>query len=294
LLVVSFHLGSPHARCVPIFTALVSALSLTSGCARVAGLDLDSYQSRAGSGGADAAGPLDSGAGHDAEGGAGHDASGGAAGMAGSAGEGQGGAGGQGGAVVEGCGGPCGGSNKAHAVCVQEDAGFRCAEALRVFTYSTFVDGNLGGQLGADQRCQQAAAALGGTFRAWVSVGNYSPATSWSHSALDYRLVDGTLIAHGWDEVTSGSLRHPIDLDHAGIQRAAAPVWTGTASNGTSMANGDAGPLDNCSGFASVSGHGMMGQTSPAKVDGGLYGETWTNHSLGTCAEAACLYCFEQ
>src|SRR5262245_61095552 len=97
----------------------------------------------------------------------------------------------------------------------------RCVPCL-VFLSSTEQAGDLGGIAGADAICQSLAHAadLPGTYRAWLSDGNASPSTRFSRSTAPYTLVDGTLIAGNWNELTGGALQHAIDLAETGRRSA--------------------------------------------------------------------------
>src|SRR5262249_27131858 len=83
----------------------------------------------------------------------------------------------------------------------------------RVFVTSLTYTGNLGGLAGADALCQARAdaAALGGTYKAWLADDSGSPATRFTHSTGEYVLVDGTVVAGNWADLTDGSTGHAID-----------------------------------------------------------------------------------
>ena len=155
--------------------------------------------------------------------------------------------------------------------------------AKRVFVTSTTTKGGLGGTTGADAICagRATAAGLAGTFKAWLSVTGDGPATRFTQSAVPYRLVDGTLVANDWTDLTDGTLAHAIDVDESGTH-VAADVWTGTGAAG--------GPLAlNCTDFTdSTAGSiGTCGNT--ASTSSG-----WTQSSTPGCGLALRLYCFEQ
>ena len=148
---------------------------------------------------------------------------------------------------------------------------------------STTTKGGLGGTTGADAICagRATAAGLAGTFKAWLSVIGDGPATRFTQSAVPYRLVDGTLVANDWTDLTDGTLAHAIDVDESGTH-VAADVWTGTGAAG--------GPLAlNCTDFTdSTAGSiGTCGNT--ASTSSG-----WTQSSTPGCGLALRLYCFEQ
>jgi hypothetical protein len=73
--------------------------------------------------------------------------------------------------------------------------------------------GALGGLAGADKLCQSLAtdAGLSGTFLAWLSTDKESPSTRFTKSGPGWALVDGTMVAESWADLTDGSLLHAID-----------------------------------------------------------------------------------
>jgi hypothetical protein len=161
-----------------------------------------------------------------------------------------------------------------------------------VFATAATYPGNLGGVAGAHQKCQAAAnlAGLAGTFKAWISDGSESPGQSFTHSAVPYTLVQGTIIAQDWDDLVDGSLLAPINKTETG---GVAPVlaWTGT------------GPDGECSFSCSPADYHCLSWTTSDGAYGGMHGRTtamdqaWTEAwSVG----AACfssgigLYCFQQ
>jgi hypothetical protein len=156
----------------------------------------------------------------------------------------------------------------------------------RVFVSSTSSTANLGGVVGADARCQARAstANLGGTWRAWVSTSASSPSTRFTKSSVPYRLLDGTLVANDWNDLTSGGLRHAIDRDEKNVLAAGVEAWTGTRSNGTYEANG-------CNGFTSGSFFApiaSLGVSDRSSVQ-------WTAIYLQYCDRTnPRIYCFEQ
>ena len=168
------------------------------------------------------------------------------------------------------------------------------APTKRVFVTSAVFSSNLGGLAGADTKCQQAAdaAALGGTYKAWLSDESTSVASRMTHAAIPYALVDGTIVASDWSELTSNFLAHAIDRTEkngAPLVVAAscgtwAAVWTG------SQANGDQDVGYTCSGWsgAQPSDNGDVGDASQTS-------SWWTDKcSMQTCGHTAALYCMEQ
>jgi len=193
--------------------------------------------------------------------------------------------------------GMCGNACGASALCVNS----ACVSELRVFATSGVFTGNLGGLAGADAVCQQAAgsAGMGGTWIAWLADGTGSPSTRMTQSTLDYVLVDGTLIAHGWAGLTSGTLLHDIDLSELGgppgtgsssllppsvCGTAAAFTYTNVNPNGTTAWT----TTQNCSNWTTTSSNSQFGSTVQT-------GQAWTDACEGgSCAWTVALYCIEQ
>src|SRR5262249_42541369 len=114
---------------------------------------------------------------------------------------------------------------------------------------------------------------------------NESPATRFTHATVSYRLVDGTLIANDWTELTSGTLRHPIDHDESGsLATGVTEVWTGTNVDGTSEG-------DSCKNWTN-------GQPNPFLAEVGTWDQAsslWTAVYLQFCDRNMLrVYCFEQ
>jgi hypothetical protein len=112
-------------------------------------------------------------------------------------------------------------------------SGSGCIVPQYVFATSGTYMGNLGGLAGADATCQSLATAAGlaGTFKAWLSDTTTNAADRLSHGS-GYVLVDGTLVAATWTQLTSGDLAHGIDLDEHGSALANPYVWTDTNISG--------------------------------------------------------------
>jgi hypothetical protein len=156
----------------------------------------------------------------------------------------------------------------------------------RVFVTSAMYTGALGGIAGADASCQSlaGAAALGGTWKAWVGDGMNAPSTTFVQSTVPYVRTDGVTIATDWTALTDGTLDAPIDHDETGA--AVDPsgnthVWTGAATNGA--------PLPyHCSGWTSATDsftpRGLFTATD----------STWVMAGPDPCATENHIYCFEQ
>jgi hypothetical protein len=161
-----------------------------------------------------------------------------------------------------------------------------CILAKYVFVTSTDVAPSFGGTAGADSTCVKIAemATLGGTWLSWTSDSQSSPSTRFTQvTGAPYRLLDDTIVANNWTELTSGTLQHAINL---GENRASVPlaeVWTGTAVNGTYA-------TASCGDWASPTG-AMEGAIVGASSLANGY---WTNAKSDLCTVKAHLYCFQQ
>jgi hypothetical protein len=183
---------------------------------------------------------------------------------------------------------------------------FACADVACVVSPQTvfvtsqaFVGGSLGGLTGADRICQKLASAAGiaGNFAAWLSDSTGSPADRFIKDVGPYRLLDGTLIANNWTELTSGTLRHPIDLTEMGTMPAFAnttpcsgfPVWSNTSPDGSELEQGS-----DCGDWSDpTASNAEWGDSQDTTL-------AWTR-SCGllrpgsqACSDTAGLYCFGQ
>jgi hypothetical protein len=168
---------------------------------------------------------------------------------------------------------------------------FCTMDAKLVFVTSQVYDGNLGGLMGADAKCQALAAAadLEGNYKAWVSTNqvNGSPATRFTQSVIPYVRIDGVKIAENWADLIDSSLLAPINVTELGGPApmtnfcTASSVYTGTNPNGT--------PINaNCSNWTSTEVGSTWGEASS------IIG-AWSYGCLGgSCAWMASLYCFQQ
>jgi hypothetical protein len=104
-----------------------------------------------------------------------------------------------------------------------------------VFATSKIYTGALGGLDGADDECNTLAAHLAnaGNFRAWIGVQGDSAAERMKHYAVPYVLLDGTIIAESWEDLTDGSLAAKLLVDeHGNALIKASGAWTGTSAGG--------------------------------------------------------------
>ena len=172
----------------------------------------------------------------------------------------------------------------------------------RVFVTDTVYTGGLiGGLAGADMKCEARAAAAGlsGTYKAWLSDSVTSAAARHTHSTGAYLLVDGSMVAANWTELTSGNHQRAIDLDPFGAAHVASitcqviggvmPVWTATRIDGRSAEGeplfcGDWTKIDIGGGIP----NGLVGDVRASDIK-------WTSSNCAlSCTDEAALYCIEQ
>ncbi len=181
------------------------------------------------------------------------------------------------------------------------------AGAKRVFVTSKNYTAALGGLAGADAICQSLAnaAKLPGTYKAWLSDSNASPATRFSAGCKaggPFTLVDGTVIAQDWAGLTSGSLLKALAITDVGGGPPAGNVCSGGKGSGTWTGTLNSGEVDKnrigmmcadwTSNDAGLKALALWGQPFDPKA--------WSangNCFLGgmtVCSRLATLYCFEQ
>lgn len=104
----------------------------------------------------------------------------------------------------------------------------------RVFVTSTTYNGNLGGLSGADAKCQARAdaAGLAGTWKAWLSDSTTAADSRVTHTTYNYVLINGTVLANGWSDLTDGTIDAAIDINEFGGSVFAPSYYTNTTSAG--------------------------------------------------------------
>jgi len=154
------------------------------------------------------------------------------------------------------------------------------ASYKRVFLTSQVYKGNASVSGGPDAICASAATArsLGGTWKAYVTTSSSSPATTFTQASVNYVLLDGTVVANGWSDLTDGSLDHAINIYETCML---APstfeyAWVG-------------GTTANCSDFTDGNG-----STNGGNGDVNSSTSTWSTGSLASCNSTDHFYCFEQ
>jgi hypothetical protein len=163
----------------------------------------------------------------------------------------------------------------------------------RVFLTANDYTSDMGGVAAANAICQSEADAanLGGTWKAWISDSlGATPQTSFFRAGR-YELLDGTMVAYGWDDLTNPNTRllAPIDLTPLLSHRPPVWVWTGTTIGGQEFT--DFGQQPSCNNWTLISDDLITQSNSSLTTEG------WTSSpdSWGMyCNEERPLYCFEQ
>ena len=142
---------------------------------------------------------------------------------------------------------------------------------------------------GAAQECQKIAWAFGDPeplrFFAWISDGVQSPDTRFIHSKGRYVLPTGQVVADNWEDLTDGTLQHPIDRTRDGKLIVEEPVFTATRPDGTAHPDG------HCEGWQVANPMEKARHGASDLTDSGW--TEWLSPWSITCADVAHLYCFE-
>lgn len=173
------------------------------------------------------------------------------------------------------------------------------ASAKRVFVTSTTYNGNLGGLVGADAKCQAGAdsANLGGTWKAWLSDSNTSANSRLTHNSGPYKRLDGVTVADNWADLIDGNLQNSIGTTETGSIIGGWYVWTFTSLDGETLINKNSYNCHNwtTAGSALDNDLGIVGNN-------GYTNEGWTTSLLNppctgnyqVSSPNIHLYCFEQ
>ena len=157
-----------------------------------------------------------------------------------------------------------------------------------IFVTSTVYNGSLGGLAGADAKCVASATArflpgyaVANGYKAWLSDSTATATGRLAHSPSPYVLVDGTLVANDWAQLTSGTLQHAISLTELG---------TALPANATTNTCGMAGQLTVWT--ISTATAGAWGNPAGSAAQ-------WTQACGGTgpgegCNLKSALYCIQQ
>jgi hypothetical protein len=167
------------------------------------------------------------------------------------------------------------------------------SEHKTVFVTKGLYGGKLGGIIGADAICQAEAAEGGlltGTYKAWLSDSIKSPSTRFTRSQVPYKLVEGSIVATDWDDLTDGRIKHSINITATGDLMTNRVVWTNTNYDGTPL-NRSADPSeDSCNQWSSEEA-GKLGTLGSCQKTDDKW--TWTKRGV-SCNSPSLLYCFEQ
>jgi len=156
-----------------------------------------------------------------------------------------------------------------------------------VFVTSASYDGNLGGLIGADLKCQALAdfKMFSKTFKAWLSDGAMGPADRFDTDFEGYYVrIDDAIIAQGWKGLTEDGLMVPINLNESGVT-VAKPVWSNTNPDGK-VFQANVHCMNWASGVDDVDNLGPHGSSS-------MTGTAWTKSAEAVCSSDYRLYCFE-
>jgi len=159
-----------------------------------------------------------------------------------------------------------------------------------VFVTSGSWNGALGGAGGisvSTTLCSNSVTTAGlpsGSYLALLAIttGVDDPATRFTHSTIPYKLVDGTVIANNWTDLTDGTLAHSINEDEYGNAWAGVSgtfIWSNVAADGTATVSGSSSS-GNCKGWTVTS-------NATGEID-------FPSGGSLTCGGSASLYCFEQ
>jgi hypothetical protein len=160
--------------------------------------------------------------------------------------------------------------------------------------------GNMRGLAGADAKCQAlaTAAGLGGTFRAWLSVGDTvstsGPVNRFVHSVYPYVRVDGVVIANNWDDLVDGPLNTLILTEQGTVPNGDMMVRTGTAHDGNPAPIDLIPPIsggDYCSDWQS---RWDPARSAVGYATGTLPGYGWSYETSAPCSLLLPIYCFQQ
>jgi cysteine-rich repeat protein len=166
-------------------------------------------------------------------------------------------------------------------------------DARFVFVTSTRYVGMMGGLTGADQRCQERAAAAGlpGTYLAWLADSTGSPILRFPASTMPYiRAGDHAIVASSLQDLLDGQIDATISNDEFGAAIAFEPgkvcenlylVWTNVDVAGARRSNAD------CQDWKMLD----LGRTGSLVATGSAWTDSGCPNRL--CSTDLRLYCFE-
>ncbi len=157
-----------------------------------------------------------------------------------------------------------------------------------VFVSSIAYSGNLGGVDGANGICNQLAqdGGLTGSYKAWISTVDSSPATTFNRSKGPYVLVGQAVVASDWNDLTDSVLSHAIHITEKGTNLYGT-AWTNTHPDGSAIIDSLTGTCNNFTS-AAVSDQAVIGTIAQS------YSSEWTRHVVQSCQALSHIYCIEQ
>ncbi len=178
---------------------------------------------------------------------------------------------------------------EAECDCALGYSGLLCetVDFMKVFVTSSSFQGDFGGIAGGDAICQQEAddASLIGVFAAWLSADDVDPLSRFNFSSVPYKLVDGTIVANDWNDLTDGSIRAHFALDAFGDYWGSDEVWTNTDRFGAIISSE---AIECCRDFTSKGAMAQVGITYDRTYE-------WTEYYFAfPCETPARIYCFQQ
>jgi hypothetical protein len=181
------------------------------------------------------------------------------------------------------------GPPEADKVSERDETSQRAPQPLGVFVSSKAYPGNFpDGVNGADQECTRLAtgAGLTGTWKAWLSsldsfVGQRLTASG------PWATLTGNVVATSREQLLSGIILNPIDVDEHKVASAGLGVWTGVSFGGVPAQDCQNWSVENWFGFCPT---GMTGRTGTTDF-------RWSSASeaccLGDARSAQRIYCFQ-
>ena len=155
-----------------------------------------------------------------------------------------------------------------------------CYEKIRIFVTDDWWQGDLGGIVGADDKCQQAAeiAGLGGRWHALISTSEVDARDRIPNSV--YVRLDDEIIAYSKEDLFDGLIINLINItEYTTLVATARNVWTASNNDGT------------------YTGLGCEDWTASGPPPYGTIGQSWRETAWmfsgdGTCNNYCSLYCF--
>jgi hypothetical protein len=168
-----------------------------------------------------------------------------------------------------------------------------------VFVTANTYGPDFQGLLGAHAKCQDEAnqqpSRTPGSYRAWLSTLNVSPAEFIGEQGGPFVLSDGiTVVANDWQSLTTKELLHAIDMAPDGTLTPQQPcdVWTNTSANSFPVDGTDV--ASDCYDW-STSMQGVALGVGYSHATMAIWSDDANDCVIGVaCTGSAHLYCFQQ